>query len=103
MDYVPAWVKIDTRRFPRVLDYGGRPIGVLSPHGQASMEADRAAYAALMKHLKEFDGTDHTVIMMQVENESGIVGSVRDYSPEATKLFNGPVPEKLVAALKKIG
>jgi len=101
MDYVPDWVKVDTRRFPHVLDYGGRPIDVLSPHGQATMKADSAAFAALMKHLKEFDRTDHTVIMMQVENESGIVGSVRDYSPESTKLLNGPVPEKLTTALKK--
>ena len=101
MDYVPAWVKTDTKRFPRVLDYGGRPIGVLSPHGQATLEADRKAYSALMKHLKEIDGTDHTVIMMQVENESGILGSVRDYSPESTRLLNGPVPEKLANALKK--
>jgi hypothetical protein len=54
-----------------------------------------------MKHLKEFDGTDHTVIMMQVENESGLLGSVRDYSAEANKLFNGPVPASLVTALKK--
>ena len=101
MDYVPAWVKTDTKRFPLVLDYGGRPIGVLSPHGQATLEVECKAYAELMKHLKEIDGNDHTVIMMQVENESGIVGSVRDYSPESTKLLNGPVPEKLVAALKK--
>ena len=56
MDYVPAWVKADTKRFPRVLDYGGRPIRVLSPHGQATLEADRKAYAELMKHLKEIDG-----------------------------------------------
>ena len=101
MDYAPAWVKLDTQRFPRVLDYGGRPIDVLSPHAAATLDADRAAYAALMKHLKEFDGTEHTVIMMQVENESGILGSVRDYSPEATKLFNGPAPATLLAALKK--
>jgi hypothetical protein len=101
MDYVPAWVKVDVKRFPRVLDYGGRPIGVLSPHGQATMEADRNAYAELMKHLKKFDGTAHTVIMMQVENESGIVGSVRDYSPESTRLLNGPAPEKLTTALNK--
>ena len=32
--------------------------------------------------------------MMQVENESGMLGSVRDYSPAATKLFNGPVPRR---------
>jgi hypothetical protein len=101
MDYAPAWVKSDAKRFPRVLDYGGRPIRVLSPHGQATLDADRKAYTELMKHLKEIDGEDHTVIVMQVENESGVLGSVRDYSPESNKLFNGPVPEKLVTALKK--
>ena len=83
------------KRFPRVLDYGGRPIRVLSPHGQATLEADRTAFAELMKHIKEIDGNDHTVILVQVENESGILGSPRDYSPENTKLFNGPVPENL--------
>ena len=47
------------------------------------------------------DEADRTVIMMQVENESGLLGSVRDYSPESNTLFNGPVPAKLVTALKK--
>ena len=55
---MPAWVKADTKRFPRVLDYGGRPIRVLSPHGQATLEADRTAFAELMKHIKEIDGKD---------------------------------------------
>ena len=101
MDYVPDWIKADTRRFPRVLDYGGRPIRVLSPHGSATLEADRRAYGELMKHLKAIDGNEHTVILVQVENESGLLGSVRDYSPEATRLFNGPVPDALVRALNK--
>ena len=101
MDYVPDWVKTDTKRFPRVLDYGGRPIRVLSPHGQATLEADRRAYGELMKHLKEVDAKDQTVILMQVENESGLLGSVRDYSPEATRLFIGAVPDALVRALNK--
>ena len=101
MAYVPAWIKTDTKRFPRVLDYGGRPIRVLSPHGRATLEADRRAYRELVKHLKEIDGKDQTVILMQVENESGLLGSVRDYSPEATRLFNAPVPEELVRALNK--
>ncbi len=101
MDYVPAWIKTDAKRFPRVLDYGGRPIRVLSPHGPTTLEADRRAFAALMKHLKEIDGKDQTVILVQVENESGLLGSVRDYSPEATRLFDGPVPDALVKALNK--
>jgi hypothetical protein len=101
MDYTPAWVKSNPTRFPRVLDYGLKPIRVLSPHGQATLEADRKAYTALLKHLSEFDAADRTVIMMQVENESGLLGSVRDYSADATKLFNGPVPAAFASAMKK--
>jgi hypothetical protein len=101
MDYTPGWVKSNPARFARVIDSGGKPIRVLSPHGQATFEADKAAYTALMRHLRDFDQADRTVILMQVENESGLLGSVRDYSPAATKLYNGPVPSTLVSALKK--
>jgi hypothetical protein len=101
MDWAPNWVKSDLTRFPRVLDSGGKPIRVLSPHSRATLEADKKAYLAMMTHLRQVDEADRTVILMQVENEPGLFGSIRDYSPEATKLFNGPVPAALVAALKK--
>jgi hypothetical protein len=101
MDWSPNWVKADTARFPRVLDYGGKPIRVLSPHSKTTLEADKRAYSAMMRHLKEMDEADRTVIMVQVENEPGSLGSVRDYSPEAGRLFNGSVPASLVTALKK--
>ena len=55
----------------------------------------------MMKHLREIDEADRTVIMVQVENEPGSLGSVRDFSPESNKLFAGPAPAKLVTALKK--
>jgi len=101
MDWAPNWVKSDVARFPRVLDSGGKPIRVLSPHAKTTLEADKKAYVAMMTHLRQVDEADRTVIMMQVENESGLLGSVRDYSPESNKLFNGPVPASLVTALKK--
>ena len=101
MDWAPNWVKSDVKRFPRVLDSGGKPIRVLSPHAKATLEADKKAYVAMMTHLRQVDEADRTVIMMQVENESGLLGSVRDYSPESNQLFNGPVPASLVTALKK--
>jgi hypothetical protein len=101
MDYVPAWVKSDPARFPRVLDAAGKPMRVLSPHSPANLEADRKAFTALMKHVREIDEAHHTVIIVQVENEPGLYGSVRDFSPEANRLFNGPVPASLVTALKK--
>jgi beta-galactosidase GanA len=51
-----------------------------------------------MRHLKAKD-TRHTVIMVQVENEPGSWGSVRDFSPEAQKLFTSPVPADLLKAM----
>jgi hypothetical protein len=101
MDWAPNWVKSDPVRFPRVLDVRGKPIRVLSPHSRATLEADKRAYLAMITHLRQLDEADRTVVMMQVENESGLLGSVRDYSPESSKLFNGPAPAALVSALKK--
>ena len=101
MDWSPNWVKADPSRFARVLDRGGQPIRVLSPHSGANLEADKKAYTAMMKHLRDVDEADRTVILMQVENEPGLLGSVRDYSADSNKSFNSAVPDRLVTALKK--
>jgi hypothetical protein len=101
MDWTPNWVKTNPQRFPHVLDRGGAPVRVLSPMSKTNLEADRKAYSAMMRHLKEVDEAERTVIMMQVENEPGVLGSVRDFSAESNKLFAGPVPAPLVTALKK--
>jgi hypothetical protein len=101
MHYVPVWVKQDTKRFPRVIRADGEPIDVLSPMSRNTLEADKSAFVALMRHLKGIDGEQHTVIAVQVENESGNVGSVRDYSPEANKKFAGQVPADLLVATEK--
>jgi hypothetical protein len=101
MDWSPNWAKSNPQRFPRVIDSGGQPIRVLSPMSKANLDADRKAYSAMMKHLREIDEAERTVIMVQVENEPGSLGSVRDFTPESNKLFHGPVPASLVTALKK--
>lgn len=97
--YAPSWVKLDSERFPRIVRKDGGVHYALSPHAQETLDADRRAFRALMRHLREVDGDDRTVIMVQVENEPGVYGSVRDYSPAAESLFAGPVPEALTAAL----
>lgn len=99
--YAPAWVKTDTKRFPRVIRPDGEPIDVFSPISRNTLEADKTAFVALMRHLKEIDGEQHTVLLMQVENESGNIGSVRDFSAEANREFAGQVPADLLAATKK--
>ena len=98
--YTPHWVKTDNQRFPRVVTRDGREIGSLSPHAQATLDADRAAFVKFMEHLRQAD-PQRTVIMVQPENESGTYGSVRDFSPMAQKLFDGPVPEALLQKLGK--
>jgi beta-galactosidase GanA len=98
--YTPEWVKLDTARYPRILNTKGERTVTLSPHAAATLAADRNAFVHLMRHLKEID-EQHTVIMVQVENESGTYGSARDYSPAAQKLFAAPVPAALLRALRK--
>jgi beta-galactosidase GanA len=100
MHYVPGWVKSDPVTYPRMLSKTGVPIDVLSPNSPANLDADRTAFTALMHHLKETD-PHHTVIMMQVENESGSLGLVRDFSPMAQKIFDAPVPNDLLRALNR--
>ncbi|MBS0226463.1 MAG: DUF5597 domain-containing protein [Proteobacteria bacterium] len=99
-NYAPAWVKLDNARFPRVVTRDGRTLNSLSPHAHATLDADRAAFIRLMRHLKQVDA-QRTVIMVQVENEPGTYGSARDFSPLAQREFDGPVPDALIKRLGK--
>ena len=98
--YTPSWVKLDNKRFPRMIDAKGNTVYALSPLYQSTRDADSKAFATFMGHLKAVD-PQRTVILVQVENESGTYGTVRDYSPVAQKLFDGPVPDKLVTGMHK--
>ncbi|MBW4028635.1 MAG: DUF5597 domain-containing protein [Acidobacteria bacterium] len=97
--YVPDWIKSEPDKYPREQTAYGKLLDVMSPNSTTNLEADKHAFAALMHHLREKDGDQHTVIMIQVENESGSVGSVRDFSPAAQILFDSAVPENLASAL----
>lgn len=121
--YAPLWVRADPQRFPRdILD--GVVSDVLSTFGDATRDADARAFAALMHHLREVDGKQHTVLMMQVENEVGvqrgdleylqnegaprqappmglqeIQADIRDRSPAAEQAFHSAVPAQLLRYL----
>ncbi|EON98389.1 putative glycoside hydrolase protein [Phaeoacremonium minimum UCRPA7] len=101
--YVPRWVKRDTKRFPRVhvLEAGGvkRTLEMISPLSEEACKADSRAFAALMRHLSEVDGEHTTVLMVQVENETGLLGDSRDRSQTAEKAFAEPIPEPLLEYL----
>jgi hypothetical protein len=107
--YAPSWVKKNYEKYPRAKDEKGKPIDILSTFGNESAVADAKAFAALMSHIKEIDGDQHTVVMMQVENEMGIldhlgqtVGNARrDFTEPANTAFNGHVPSQLIDYLVK--
>jgi hypothetical protein len=99
--FQPEWVRSNPARFPKALDRDGKPLSTLSPLAATTLQADRKAFAALLKHIREIDSNDRTVILAQVENEAGLLGAARDHSPEADRLFNGPVPAEFVTALGK--
>ena len=95
--YVPDWVKRDYKRFPRIKINDGDPIELITPLSDENRNADARAFAALMKYIKKVDSNQRTVIMMQVENESGVLLDSRDRSANADKAYNGPVPQKLMS------
>ncbi len=99
--YAPAWVKTNQQRFPRSQDKAGKGIEILSPFSKENLDADSRAFAAFMRHLREVDGNDHTVIMVQVENEIGMIPDSRDRSDIADKLFSQPVPVELMNYLQQ--
>jgi beta-galactosidase GanA len=100
--YMPEWVKSDTRRFLRMMTRDGKTHYVPTPLSRNTLEADKRAFVALMRHIREID-PGHTVILVQVENEVGSYGSPRDFSPEANRLFAKPIPAELARKLGKNG
>jgi beta-galactosidase GanA len=99
--YPPAWVKRNPDKYPVARDKDGKGREILSTLSAANMEADGRAYAALMRHLHQTDSATRTVIMIQMENEVGLLGDSRDRCKEANEAFAGAVPKELMDYLQK--
>ena len=115
--YAPAWFKRDVKRFPRAVTAEGKPLEIascfsnnvlqadLKAFSAAScfsnnvLQADLKAFSALMQHIAEKDPQREVVIMMQIENETGMLESARDHSPLAEKAYKQLVPQTLLKAL----
>lgn len=94
--YAPLWVKTDTERFPRVKDARGRSLDAVSPLSIAARDADAKAFGAVMQHIRQIDKDQHTVLMVQVENEVGLLGPSRDHSAQAEQAWKWTLPAGLV-------
>ena len=103
--YAPAWFKADVKRFPRAVTAEGKPLEIASAFSEQVFRADSAAFTAVMRHIKDIDATQNTVVMMQIENEIGMLESARDHSTSAEKAYKKTVPSALLHSmgLKKKG
>lgn len=101
--YIPEWVQRDTNKYFRVRDKDGRQMMTVSPFCEEAVAADASAFRMLMRHLREVDGEERTVIMVQVENEIGVFGAARDFCETAEKVFREDIPTVLQAAFDVSG
>ena len=99
--YAPEWFKRDVKRFPRVHDRNGIPMEEASSLSTNVLEADKRVFYQIMRHIREVDENEQTIIMVQVENEIGMIKEPRDYSKDATKMYNSQVPKQLTDYLVK--
>lgn len=99
--YAPHWVMRDTKRFPRMKNEKGENRPYLSNFSENLLNADAKIFSKLMEYIKEIDSREHTVLMVQIENEIGLLGDSRDRSPVAEELFRRDVPAELVKYFQK--
>jgi beta-galactosidase GanA len=94
--YVPGWVKSDLSRFPRLQLSSGVNANAISCFSGEARNADARAFTQMMRRIKKMDETQNTVIMVQVENEVGVLGASRDRCVAAEREFKNTVPLQLL-------
>ena len=99
--HAPAWVKLNQKKYPRIKDDKNKSHEILTPFSENNLKADLNAFQKLMAHIKDFDQKDQTVIMIQVENEIGMLPTARDYHPLANEAFKKEVPKELLQYMQK--
>ncbi|WJS96754.1 DUF5597 domain-containing protein [Flavobacterium johnsoniae] len=99
--HAPAWVKLNQKKYPRVKDDQNKSHEIVTPFSENNLQADLNAFKKLMNHIKDFDQKEQTVIMIQVENEIGMLPTARDYHSLANQAFKKEVPKELQQYLQK--
>lgn len=93
--YVPNWMKKNTDTYFRAKTIFGEQLNTISPFCAQAIEKDAQAFSEVMNFIKGMDSSKNTVLMIQVENEVGLLGTDRDYGPKANQLFEAEVPQVL--------
>jgi len=99
--YAPLWIKENSRKYSRAVTKSGKPLEMMSAFSESNLNVDKRAFSHFLNHLAEYDKEDHTVIMIQVENEIGMLEDAREYGKVADQKFASDVPAKFIDYLKK--
>lgn len=99
--YAPLWFKKNYKKYPRAYTQNGKPLEIASAFSATVQDADHRAFSKWMQHIAAADKEEGTVIMIQIENEIGMLEDARDYSREANKAFNAPIPAEFMTYLQK--
>ena len=99
--YAPLWIKENSRKYPRAVTKSGKPLEMMSAFSESNLNVDKRAFSHFLNHLAEYDKEDQTVIMIQVENEIGMLEDAREYGKVADQKFASDVPAKFIDYLKK--
>lgn len=98
--YAPSWFKSDYKKSPRAYTSEGKPLEIASAFSENVYQADSRAFKAWLSHLADVD-KEGTVLMVQIENEIGMLEDARDYSAAAQREYDKGVPSQLIAFLEK--
>ena len=98
--YAPSWFKSDYKKYPRAYTSEGKPLEIASAFSENVYQADSRAFKAWLSHLADVD-KEGTVLMVQIENEIGMLEDARDYSAAAQRDYDKGVPSQLIAFLEK--
>lgn len=98
--YAPLWFKKDYKKYPRAYTKEGKPLEIASAFSENVFKADSRAFSAWLNHVAEADKDYGTVIMIQIENEIGMLEDARDHSKEADRHFKAQVPHELISHLQ---
>ena len=99
--YAPIWFKKNYRKYPRAYTEEGKPLEIASVFSENVFAADNKAFRAWLTHIAQTDKDHGTVIMIQIENEIGMLEDARDHSEIADRYFNAEVPDQLTEYLVK--
>jgi beta-galactosidase GanA len=101
ISYAPNWIKTNRAKYFRARDARGEEIDAVSPFCREALKEEALAFSAVMRHVREIDQHEQTVIMVQVENETGLMHTDRDYSEPANQAFAAQAPSNLLTYLRE--